>query len=172
MGIPQGSCLGPALWNIFINDLLEIDFGNRVKIQAFADDLIIMMMEKATYLFKRTNVPYGHFEDDDSIYQGLESKTGGKAEKTRNSKETKSLKRDIYYQKLFPYSDNNSITNCIISMANGIISKEQHIVEEENDETAFAALMKRQQVLESSPFSEVEFDFDLDSNSDSSSEEE
>ncbi|GIX80346.1 hypothetical protein CDAR_96271 [Caerostris darwini] len=55
---------------------------------------------------------------------------------------------------------------------NETFSKEQHIVEEENDETAFAALMKRQQVLESSPFSEVEFDFDLDSNSDSSSEEE
>ncbi|GIY09282.1 retrovirus-related Pol polyprotein from type-1 retrotransposable element R1 [Caerostris darwini] len=56
MGIPQGSCLGPALWNIFINDLLQIDFGNSVSIQAFADDLIIMMKERATYLFKETSI--------------------------------------------------------------------------------------------------------------------
>ncbi|GIY42313.1 hypothetical protein CEXT_803751 [Caerostris extrusa] len=41
---------------------------------------------------------------------------------------------------------------------NETFSKELHIVEEENDETAFAALMRRKQVLES-PFSEAEFDF-------------
>ncbi|GIY81534.1 hypothetical protein CDAR_604301 [Caerostris darwini] len=49
---------------------------------------------------------------------------------------------------------------------NKAFSKEQHIVEEENDETTFAALMKRQQVSESPPVSEVEFDFDFDISSD------
>ncbi|GIX88620.1 RNA-directed DNA polymerase from mobile element jockey, partial [Caerostris darwini] len=51
-GVPQGSCLGPTLWNIFINDLLAKDFGEETEIQAFADDIILMTKEKASYIFK------------------------------------------------------------------------------------------------------------------------
>ena len=40
-GCPQGSCCGPGLWNIQYNSLLNLDFMNRTKAIAFADDLII-----------------------------------------------------------------------------------------------------------------------------------
>ncbi|GIY39823.1 reverse transcriptase domain-containing protein [Caerostris darwini] len=56
-GIPQGSSLGPILWNIFINDLLETDFGPNTKVQAFADDVLIMIKAPATYCFSKAGTP-------------------------------------------------------------------------------------------------------------------
>ncbi|GIY54783.1 probable RNA-directed DNA polymerase from transposon BS [Caerostris darwini] len=59
-GIPQGSCLGLILWNIYINDLLNLEFGDDVLIQAFVDDIVLMIKERVSYLFKdRSQEPLG-----------------------------------------------------------------------------------------------------------------
>ncbi|GIX76027.1 putative 115 kDa protein in type-1 retrotransposable element R1DM [Caerostris darwini] len=50
-GIPQRSCFGPILWNIYINDLLNLEFGDEVQIQAFADDIVLMMKERTGILY-------------------------------------------------------------------------------------------------------------------------
>ncbi|XP_055951422.1 uncharacterized protein LOC129987468 [Argiope bruennichi] len=41
-GCPQGSCSGPALWNLVSNDILQQDWPENTTIQAFADDFAIV----------------------------------------------------------------------------------------------------------------------------------
>jgi hypothetical protein len=41
-GCPQGSCCGLGLWNIQYNSLLNLNYTNRTKAIAFADDLILV----------------------------------------------------------------------------------------------------------------------------------
>ena len=40
-GSPQGSCVGPGLWNLQFNSLLQLKFMARTKVVAYADDLLI-----------------------------------------------------------------------------------------------------------------------------------
>ncbi|XP_055932964.1 uncharacterized protein LOC129962987 [Argiope bruennichi] len=40
-GCPQGSCSGPALWNLVANEILQQDWPRNTTIQAFADDFAI-----------------------------------------------------------------------------------------------------------------------------------
>ena len=46
-GRPQGSCLGPGMWNIFYNSLLNLKFTRSTKIIEFADDLLILTRGKS-----------------------------------------------------------------------------------------------------------------------------
>lgn len=47
-GCPQGSCCGPGLWNLQYNTLLNLNYTNRTKAIAYADDLIILVRGKTT----------------------------------------------------------------------------------------------------------------------------
>lgn len=53
-GCPQGSCCGPGLWNLQYNSLLKLNYKNRTKVIAFADDLVIITRGKNTREIENT----------------------------------------------------------------------------------------------------------------------
>ena len=43
MGCPQGSVLGPALWNVLMDDVLRLDLPDGCDLMAYADDLTLIV---------------------------------------------------------------------------------------------------------------------------------
>ncbi|GBM31783.1 hypothetical protein AVEN_56891-1 [Araneus ventricosus] len=42
-GCPQGSCSGPALWNLVANEILNQVWPDNVHIQSFANDFVLVI---------------------------------------------------------------------------------------------------------------------------------
>lgn len=45
-GVPQGSVLGPTLWNIMYDGVLRLEFPTGVNIIGFADDIALVVVAK------------------------------------------------------------------------------------------------------------------------------
>lgn len=51
-GCPQGSCLGPFLWRLFIQQLINILRENGIRVIAFADDLLLIITGRSRQILE------------------------------------------------------------------------------------------------------------------------
>lgn len=63
-GLPQGSVLGPDLWNLLYDGLLRIALPQDVEIIAFADDIALVATAQVTFLLEeRLEVAFSDIVD-------------------------------------------------------------------------------------------------------------
>lgn len=70
-GVPQGSVLGPTLWNVFYNSVLKLVVPDGTRLIAFADDLAVVATAHTTELLEDLVNPVLALIDDWMTKNGL-----------------------------------------------------------------------------------------------------
>ena len=72
-GVAQGSIAGPLLWNVLFDEVLNMNFGPEVRLQSYADDLLV---EISMRLSQRTKGAFTLVKDQ---LEALSKKGGTKS---------------------------------------------------------------------------------------------
>ncbi|GBM64152.1 hypothetical protein AVEN_57163-1 [Araneus ventricosus] len=73
-GCPQGSCSGPAFWNIVADEILSVQWPQGVHLQAFADDFAFSVTDNTREgLSKLALDKFKEWADKNKLYVSIET---------------------------------------------------------------------------------------------------